>query len=55
MRHIQDRGSRGFFWFALALLAVLLGSSAQVALRGYAASNSHPQGDTAGDTVEAAK
>jgi hypothetical protein len=34
----NERGNRGYLWFALALLAVLLGSSAQVALRGYAGS-----------------
>jgi hypothetical protein len=51
----NDRGNRGYLWFALALLAVLLGASAQIALRGYAGSNSHSQENTASLSAEASK
>jgi hypothetical protein len=51
----NERVNRGYLWFALALLAVLLGSSGQVALRRYATSNSPAQEPTASLTAHAEK
>jgi hypothetical protein len=51
LRHRRDtdyrRGDRGYLWFALALLAVLLGSSAKVALHGLESPDAEARANTA--------